>query len=331
MVRVAVLDDWQGVAASLADWSGLEARAEVTFFRDKLSGEDALVAALADYDVVLAMRERTAFPAPVLARLPRLRMLTFPGGRNAAIDIPACTTQGIVVCHTIPTRPSSATAELALALMMAAARKVPRADASIRAGGFQEHVPPGIELQGRVLGLVGLGKIGGTMARYGRALGMEVIAWSQNLTDERAREAGATRVEKATLLERADVVSLHVVLSDRSRGIIGRDDLARMKQGAILVNTSRGPLVESSALVEALHAGRLVAALDVYDIEPLPPDDPLRDAPNTVLTPHLGYVTHEGLADFYAGCIGNILAWMDGAPVGVSNPEVVAKAALAGQ
>jgi phosphoglycerate dehydrogenase-like enzyme len=327
MVRVAVLDDWQGVARSLADWSEVEARADLVVFGEKFAGEDALVAALADFDVVLAMRERTAFPAAVLRRLPRLRLLTHPGARNAAIDIPACTAQGVLVCHTQGARSSSGTAELALGLMLAAARLIPQGDAAIRAGGFQAPVPPGIELKGRTLGLIGLGKIGGAMAGYGRALGMEVIAWSQNLTDARAAEAGAARVEKADLLARADVVSLHVVLSDRSRGIVGAADLARMKPGAILVNTSRAPLVDQDALLAAVREGRIVAALDVYDIEPLPADDPWRSAPNTVLTPHLGYVTRENMAEFYRDCIANILAWMDGAPIRVSNPDAVPRAA----
>jgi phosphoglycerate dehydrogenase-like enzyme len=328
MVRVAVLDDWQGVAESLADWSGLKARAEVTIFREKFPSEDALVAALAECDAVLAMRERTAFPAGVIARLPKLKLLTFPGGRNAAVDLPACTAQGVLVSHTLGSRGSFGTAELALALMLAAARRLPQADAAIRAGGFQESVPPGIEMKGRVLGLIGLGRLGGAMARYGAALGMEVIAWSQNLTEARAAEAGAARVEKAALLERADVVSLHLVLSDRSRGIIGAADLARMKPGAILVNTSRGPLVDEAALLAAVQAGRIVAALDVYDAEPLPPGHPLRTAPNTVLAPHLGYVTQENMAEFYRDCIANILAWMDGAPIRLSNPDAAGTAAV---
>ena len=327
MVQVAVLDDWQGVARSLADWSGLQTRADVTFFQDKIVGEDALVAALAPFDVVLAMRERSAFPAAVVARLPRLRLLTFPGARNASVDTAACTAHGILVAHTPPGRPTLATAELALGLMLAAARHIPHADATIHSGGFQAGVPVGREMKGCVLGLIGLGKLGGAMASYGKALGMEVLAWSQNLTDERAREAGAARVEKAALLERADVVSLHLVLSERSRGIVGAADIARMKRGAILVNTSRGPLVDQTALVEALHEGRIVAALDVYDMEPMPPDHPLRTAPNTVLTPHLGYVTDEGMREFFRGCIANIMAWLDGAPINLSNPDAVPKPA----
>jgi phosphoglycerate dehydrogenase-like enzyme len=330
MIRVAVLDDWQGVAASLADWSGLSARADIVFFREKLQGEEALVKALAGFDVVLAMRERTAFPEAVIARLPKLRLLTFPGARNAAIDIAACTAHGVLVCYTQGVRSSSGTAELTLALMLAAARRLPQADWAIRTGGFQNDVPPGIELQGRVLGLIGLGKIGGTMARYGHALGMEVLAWSQNLTDERAREAGATRVGKTELLERSDVVSLHVVLSERTRGILGADDLARMRRGAILVNTSRGPLVERTALLDAVGAGRVIAALDVYDVEPMAAADPLRAASNTELTPHLGYVTRENMAEFYRDNIANILAWLDGAPIRLSNPEAVPKEASEG-
>ena len=327
MVRVAVLDDWQGVARSLADWSGVESRAELVVFREKFESEDALVAAVVDCDVILAMRERTAFPASVLARLPRLRLLTHPGARNAAVDVAACTAHGILVSYTQGARSSAATAELALGLMLAAARHIAAGDAAIRGGGFQAQVPPGIEMKGRVLGLVGLGKIGASMARFGRALDMEVLAWSQNLTDERAREAGATRVDKAALFARADVVSLHVVLSDRSRGIVGAEDLARMKHGAILVNTARAPLLDQPALLQALAERRIVAALDVYDLEPLPAEHELRRAPNTVLTPHLGYVTEENMAEFYRDCIANFLAWLDGAPIRLSNPEAVAKPA----
>ncbi|MBV9812567.1 MAG: D-2-hydroxyacid dehydrogenase family protein, partial [Acetobacteraceae bacterium] len=211
MSKVAVLDDWQGKAEQLADWSGVRQRAELTFFRQHLENGD-LVRALSGCDAVVAMRERTRFPAEMLARLPDLRLLTFTGARNAAIDVAACTSRRILVCNTGGTRSSSGTAELALGLMLAATRHIAKADARMREGAFQDAIAPGIELQGRTLGLLGLGKIGGTMARYGRALGMHVIAWSQNLTPERAAQAGATRVEKAELFARSDVVSIHLVL-----------------------------------------------------------------------------------------------------------------------
>ena len=322
MARVAVLDDWQGTAGSLADWSALRARAEVVFFRHAIPDPDALVAALAGFDIVLAMRERTALPAATLQRLGDLRLLTFTGARNAAVDVAAATARGVLVCNTT-SGPSHGTAELALALLLACARRLPQADASIRAGGFQDGVPPGTELAGRTLGLVGLGRIGGRMGRYAQALDMKVIAWSQNLTDERAREVGAERVAKDALFARADAVSIHLVLSARTRGVVGADEIARMRRGAILVNTSRGPLVDQTALLAALAEGRIVAGLDVFDTEPLPPGHPLRTAPNTVLTPHLGYVTGENMAGLYRASIENILAYLDGAPIRVVNPEVL--------
>jgi phosphoglycerate dehydrogenase-like enzyme len=323
MSKVAVLDDWQGEAERLIDWSAVRARADLTFFREHLGDEDGLAGALAGFDIVLAMRERTRFSASMIARLPDLRLLTFTGGRNASVDTAACTAHRIALCNTGGPRASNGTAELALGLMLAAARHIPTGDAAIRAGGFQESVPPGLDLDGAVLGLVGLGKIGGRMAQYARALGMSVLAWSQNLTDERAAEAGATRVEKGELFARADVVSLHVVLSDRTRGIVGAAEIGAMKPGAILVNTSRGPLVQDAPLFEALRAGRIFAALDVYDVEPLPADHPLRTMQNTVLTPHLGYVTRDAMAGFYAQCAENIVAWLDGKPIRVMNPEVL--------
>ena len=322
MARIAVLDDWQDKARSLADWSALQARAEVVFFQRALADADALVAQLADFDILLTMRERSAIPASVVERLPELKMLGITGARAASIDSKALQARGVVVCTTgyaDPGKPSgsAATAELALGLMIAAVRRIPAGDAEIRAGRFQEQVPQGFILAGRTLGLIGLGRIGGMMARYGHALGMQVLAWSQNLTAERAREAGATLVGKDELLERADVVSLHVVLSGRTRGIIGAAELGRMKPGAVLVNTSRGPLVDEAALVEALNAGRLIAGIDVYDREPLPEKHPLRTAPNCVLTPHVGYVVAEVMADFYRESIENALAFLDGKPIRV--------------
>jgi phosphoglycerate dehydrogenase-like enzyme len=323
MIRVAVLDDWQGIADSVADWSALKSRAEIVFFREHLGDTDQVVRALAGFDVAVAMRERTAFSAATVARLNDLRLLVYTGARNAAVDAAACTARKILVCNTATTRPSAATAELTLALMLAVAREIPVADLEMRSGRFQERVPAGIELGGRVLGLVGLGKIGATMARYGHALGMSVIAWSQNLTDARAAEAGATRVAKEELFSRADVVSVHLVLSERSRGIVGAADIARLKHGAILLNTSRGPLVDQAALLAALNERKIFAGIDVYDTEPLPADHPLRRAPNTVLTPHLGYVSVENMGDLYRDCIEDIAAWLDGKPIRMVNPEIL--------
>jgi phosphoglycerate dehydrogenase-like enzyme len=322
MRRVAVLDDWQGVAERLADWSPVRALADLAIFRVPLRGE-ALVNELADCEAIVLMRERTPFPASVIERLPELRHITFTGTRNASLDIDACTAQGIVVSATGSPGPSHSTAELALALLLAAARRLPRAFASVRVGGFQEHVPLGMGLAGRTLGIIGLGNIGARVARYGQALDMEVLAWSQNLTDERAKEVGVTRVGKNELLARSDAVSLHLVLSDRTRGVLGTKDLARMKPGAILVNTSRGPLVDEAALVDAVREGRIIAALDVFDTEPLPPGHELRAAPDAVLTPHLGYVVEETMAWLYQASVESLVAWMEGRPIRVMNPAVL--------
>jgi len=326
MTRIAVLDDWQGVACDSADWSPLSQRAQIVFFDKPFEGEDPLVQALAEFDVVVAMRERTRFSASLITRLERLRMIALTGARTWTLDLQACTARGIVVSHTAGQQSTPATAELTLGLLLAAARSIPHADATVRAGGFQNGVAPGTLLEGRTLGLIGLGKIGSRMARYGQALGMHVLAWSQNLTEDKARTAGARLVDKTTLLTEADVVSLHVVLSERTRGILGAADLALMKSGAILVNTSRGPLVDEYSLLERLRSGRLIAALDVYGQEPLPAGHPLRSAPNTVLTPHLGYCTREVYAQFYRESIDNVLAFLQGKPVRVLNPEVLRSA-----
>lgn len=320
MIRVAVLDDWQGVARRSADWRPLEARAEVVFFAEPFCSADEAAAALADFDVVVAMRERTAFPAALLERLPRLRMIALTGTRTRSIDIDACTARGIVISHTGGERASNATAELALALLLAAARHVPAADASMRAGRFQSDVPTGTVLEGRTLGVIGLGRIGARVARFGQALGMRVLAWSENLTEARAHEVGVERVDRDTLLARSDAVTLHLVLSDRTRGILGRRELALMRPGALLVNTSRGPLVDEAALLDALRTGRLRAALDVYGQEPLAADHPLRGLPNVVLTPHIGYCTDEIYAQFYGESVENVLAFLDGRPMRVLNP-----------
>jgi len=272
------------------------------------------------------MRERTPLPGSLINRLPKLRMLGMTGARNASLDTAACTARGVVVCHTQGGgNTEAATAELALGLLIAAARGLAAGDANIRAGHFQEGVPVGINLAGKTLGLLGLGRLGGHMARYGQALNMHLLAWSQNLTAERAQGAGAALVSKEELLSRSDAVSIHLVLSDRTRGLVGAADLARMKPGAILVNTSRGPIVDETALLAAVRAGRIIAALDVFDREPLPAGHPLRSASNTVMTPHLGYCVQETWEQFYPQSIENALAFLDGKPVRVSNPEALQK------
>lgn len=323
MMRIAVLDDWQGIAEAAADWSKVRARAEVVFFRDHLGGPEAVAAALQGFDAVVAMRERTRLQGDVVSRLPDLKLLSFTGARNAAVDVAACTAQGVVVCNTATRRTSHGTAELTLGLMLAALRHIPQGDAEMRAGRFQAHVPPGGEVAGRTLGLLGLGTIGSRVARYALAMEMEVIAWSQNLTDERAAAVGVRRVAKAALFAQADVVSVHLVLSARTRGIVGAAEIGTMKPGALLINTSRGPHVETDALLAALEEGRIRAAIDVYDEEPLPPEHALRRAPGTVLTPHLGYVTAENMPELYGSTVENLAAWLDGAPVRVVNPEAL--------
>ncbi|MFW5681330.1 MAG: D-2-hydroxyacid dehydrogenase family protein, partial [Pseudomonadota bacterium] len=300
MTRIAVLDDWQGVALEAADWSALQARAEVVVFEEAFADADQAAERLAGFDVILAMRERTAFPEDLVARLPLLRMFGLSGKRAHTIASDAMKARGVTVTWTGGIDTGPATAELALALMLAAARSLPAGDAAVRAGRFMADVPPGMALHGRTLGLVGVGRIGGLVAGYGRALGMEVLGWSPNLTAERAAAAGVASVPKAELFARADVVSLHLVLSSATRGVVGTEDLGRMRPGAILVNTARAGLVDETALLEALTAGRIVAALDVYHQEPLPADHPLTRLPNTVLTPHVGYGVRDVYATFYA-------------------------------
>jgi phosphoglycerate dehydrogenase-like enzyme len=326
MTRVAVLDDWQGVARGAADWTPLQSRAEVVFFADAFADENDAAAKLQDFEIVLSMRERTPLPASLINRLPKLKMLGMTGARNLSLDTAACTARGIPVCNTQGGGyADSATAELALGLLISAARGLAVGDAVIRAGGFQMGVPVGIGLAGKTIGIVGLGRLGSYMASYCKALRMNVQAWSQNLTPEKAKAAGAKLVSKDELMATSDAISIHMVLSPRSRGLIGPGDIARMKQGAILINTSRGPIVDEPSMLAALHAGKIVAALDVYDREPLSADHPLRSAPNTMLSPHLGYCVKETWDGFYPQMIENALAFMDGKPVRVTNPEALNK------
>lgn len=309
-MRVAVLDDWQGAAKAAVDWSALQARAEVTFFERAFRDEDDAASSLAEFDILMVMRERTPFPESLIARLPRLKYFAMTGRRAATIDFEALARHEVGIGYS-DAESGVATAELALGLMLAAARSLPQGDAAIRAGGFQAGVPHGFQLAGKTLGIIGLGKIGSRLARYAQALDMRVLAWSQNLTPEKAREGGAEWAEKSELLARADVVSLHLVLSDRSRGIIGAVELAQMRRGAILINTSRAPLVDQAALQAAVREGRVVAALDVYPEEPLPPEAPWRGLAHTVLSPHLGYCTREVFQAFYAQGIANVLGFLD--------------------
>lgn len=322
MVKIAILDDWQGIARSSADWSRLAVRGDLMFFADAFESEDEAANTLADFDILLTMRERTPFPETLLRRLRKLRMIGITGASNASLDVEACTRQGVTVCNTTAGAGAPyATAELALGLMIAAARAIPTAEGAMRAGGFQRDVPVGIGLAGKTLGIVGLGRLGARMARYALALDMKVTAWSPNLTEAKAQEAGAHLVGKSDLMIDSDVISVHMVLSPRTRGLIGAEDIARMKQGAILINTSRGPLVDEAALLAAVRARKIIAALDVYDKEPLPKDHPFRDSDHTVLTPHLGYGVAETWRQFYPQSVENAEAFLDGKPIRVLNPH----------
>ena len=317
-MRVGVLDDWQEVARGSADWSGLEAVAEIIVFPGAFADEDEAAAKLVDFDVLMLMRERTPFPASLIARLPKLRMIALTGARSPSLDTAACRAAGIVISTTGGTVSSVGTAELTLGLMIAAARRLVAGDAAIRAGRFQEGVEVGPALVGKTLGIIGLGKIGTRMARYAAALEMKVIAWSRSLDEAGAQAGGAMLApSKAALLAEADVVTLHVPLAPGSVGLIGAAEIAAMKPGAILVNTSRAGLIDTGALIEALWERRIVAALDVYDREPLGADDPIRAAPNTVLSPHLGYGTTDTFRQFYGESIENVLAFLAGTPMRV--------------
>jgi phosphoglycerate dehydrogenase-like enzyme len=314
-MRVAVLDDWQNMAEAAADWSALRARAEVVFFRQAFASEDDAAAQLADFDILMPMRERTPFPESLIARLPKLKFFAMTGKRAGTINFAALAKHHVVASYSLDGGNGEATAELALGLMLAAARSIPAADAMIRAGGFQAGVPAGSQLAGKTIGLIGLGRLGRRMARYATALDMNVLGWSPNLTAERAAAAGASFVPRDELFAQADIVSLHIVLSPATAGMIGARELGLMKTGAILVNTSRAPLVDETALIAELRTGRLIAALDVFEREPLPADHPLRRLPNSVLTPHLGYGVIEAFRSFYSQGIENVLAFLDGAPI----------------
>jgi phosphoglycerate dehydrogenase-like enzyme len=313
-VKVAVLDDYQRVALSYPYWSALPADVEVVPFHDHIAAADELAAALEPFDVVVAMRERTPLPAELLARLPRLRLLVTTGMANAAIDLAAARSQGITVCGTAAV--GSSTAELTWALLLAVARGVPAADASLRSGVWQAGSTPGGDLSGATLGVLGLGRLGSAVSAVALAFGMRVVAWSANLTAERVAEVGAELVTKKELLSTSDIVTVHLRLSERTRGLIGAPELALMRPSAYLVNTSRGPIVDQAALIDALSSGGIAGAgLDVYDEEPLPPGHPLLTAPNTVLTPHLGYVSRGTFDLFHREIVEDIAAFHAGQPV----------------
>jgi phosphoglycerate dehydrogenase-like enzyme len=306
-MRVAILDDYQNVALSMADWSEVAARAEITVFTDHLAGQDAVVQRLSDFDVVCVMRERTPLPRAVIERLPRLKMIASTGPFNASIDVAAAKERGIYVSTTGGYVES--TVELTWALILATARRIVDEVASVRAGGWQTSV--GAQLGGTVLGVLGLGRIGSPVARVGTAFGMDIIAWSTNLTPQAAEQGGATYVSKEELFSRADVLTIHLVLSERTRGLVGAAELELMKPTALLVNTSRGPIVDEPALIDALREGRLAGAgLDVFDTEPLPAEHPLRSLDSVVATPHIGYVADRVYRTFYGEAAAKIARWL---------------------
>ncbi len=312
-VRVAVLDDYQDVARAFADWDSLGDRVELTVFTDHVD-DAVLVDRLAGFDIVVAMRERTPFPAAVLDRLPRLRLLVTTGMANAAIDLTAAGRRGVTVCGTSSL--ATGTAELTWGLILALLRHIPEESQRMRSGGWQRTV--GRDLSGSTLGVIGLGRMGVRVAKVGQAFGMDVVAWSQNLRPEQAAAVGARAVTRDELLSGSDVVTIHLRLSDRTRGLIGEAELRSMRRGAYLINTSRGPIVDEAALLTALREGWIAGAgLDVFDAEPPAADHPLRTAPNTVLTPHLGYVTRATYGTFFGEAVGDIAAFLDGKPIRV--------------
>jgi phosphoglycerate dehydrogenase-like enzyme len=307
--RIAVLDDYQGVALSLADWSVLEPRATVTTFNDHLVDTDAVVARLRPFDVVCVMRERTPMTRAIIERLPKLRMIASTGNWNASIDLRAAEERGVRVVHTGYT--SAPTIELTWALILGSARNLVAENMSLRGGGWQQSV--GDDLAGRTLGVLGLGNVGGAVAQIGNAFGMKVIAWSQNLTTGRTAEMSATLVSKDELFQEADVVTIHLVLSGRTRALVAAAELALMKPTARLVNTSRGPIVVEADLIAALKDKKIAgAAIDVFDQEPLPLSHPFRAMPNLLATPHIGYVSRGLYARFYQDTVANIRRWLDG-------------------
>ncbi|MGW9304961.1 D-2-hydroxyacid dehydrogenase family protein [Streptomyces cyaneofuscatus] len=313
-LRCAVIEDFQSAATTVADWSSVTADVDVVTFTEHLGGTEEVAAALDEFDIVVTLRERVPFPAEVFARLPRLRLLIASGMRNSVIDFAAAEQHGVTVCGTASS--STPPVELTWALLLGLARSiVPEANGLRADGPWQSTL--GADLHGRTLGLLGLGKIGSRVAQVGRAFGMEVVAWSQNLTEERTKEVGtALAASREELLEAADFVSVHLALSERTRGLIGAAELARMRPTAYLVNTSRAAIVDQDALLAALRAGTIAGAgIDVFDTEPLPAGHPMRTAPRLLATPHLGYVSRANYATYYGQAVENIRAFLDGEPV----------------
>ncbi len=313
--RCAILDDYQNVALQVADLSPVAKDLDIKVFNAPLGGQDKVIRALADFEIVCGMRERTPFPRAVIEALPKLRLLITTGARNASFDLQAAKERNVVVCGTPGT--GNPTAGVAVGLMLELTRRIGFENARMKSGQLWQTTI-GIDLEGQTLGVIGLGKLGTRVANIAKAFGMKVIAWSQNLTPEKAREAGVDYASKEDLLRRADFISIHVILSQRTRGLIGANELGLLKPTAYLINTSRGPIIEEAALLAALKEKRIAGAgLDVFDVEPLPLDHPLRALDNVVLTPHLGYVSMQNYRAYFAGVVEDIRAWMDGKPVRV--------------
>jgi D-3-phosphoglycerate dehydrogenase len=312
-LRCAILDDYFNLALTITDWSKVEDRVDVTVFNQPFASREAAASALKDFEIICAMRERTPFPRALFEALPKLKLLITSGMRNAALDLEAAKDRQVVLCGTQFGR--DPTAPLTMGLILELTRKIGRENVRMHAGEpLQKFV--GIEVEGRTLGVIGLGKLGSKVSGLAKAFGMNVIAWSQNLTQERCNEVGVGYVSKEELFASADIVTIHVVLSQRSRGLVGREDLARMKPTSYLVNTARGPIVDETALLETLQQKKIAgAAIDVFSVEPLPVDHPFRKLDNVVLTPHLGYATEESFRNHYSQMAEGIDAWFRGEPL----------------
>jgi D-3-phosphoglycerate dehydrogenase len=321
--KLALLDDYQKVAMRMADWNRLKKRGvEITVFHEPFSSVEDAADKLKPFDILGLLRERTAFPRSLIERLPNLKFMVLTGARASSLDDKAATDRGVPISNTPGGGSNASTAELCWALLMSCARDLAKGERLMRSGGWHDGLEQMVVLEGKRLGVLGLGRLGSRVAGYAKAFGMDVVAWSQNLTEDKAAKGGAKLVSKDDLLRTSDFVTIHLVLSDRTRGLLGAADLAKMKKTAILINTSRGPIVDEAALIAALQAGTIAhAGLDVYDKEPLPKGHPLTRLDNVTLVPHLGYVVEDSYRHFYAGTIEDIEAWLDGKPINVINPE----------
>jgi D-3-phosphoglycerate dehydrogenase len=324
-IKLALLDDYQKVAMRMADWDRLKKRGvEITVFHEPFASVEDAAQKLAPFQVLGLLRERTAFPRALIEKLPNLKFMVLTGARASSLDDKAASERGIPISNTPGGGSNASTAELCWALLMSCARDLAKGERLMRTGGWHDGIKQMQVLEGKRLGVIGLGRLGSRVAGYGKAFGMDVVAWSQNLTEEKAAQGGAKLVTKDQLLETSDFITIHLVLSGRTRGLLGAADLAKMKKTAILVNTSRGPIVDEAALIAALKAGTIAhAGLDVYDKEPLPKSHPLTQLDNITLVPHLGYVVEDSYRHFYAGTIEDIEAWLDGKPINLINPEAL--------